>query len=72
MTKENPELSNEKKFSIADVIRRFFRIAKLRFLNNYQNCELCGKFTNKIYSIPYIEAGLLVCEKCHEEELNDV
>lgn len=45
-------------------MERFFRIIKLRFFHGYKNCENCGKFTNKIYSIPYVEAGLLVCKKC--------
>lgn len=61
---------SEKALRIGSVMHRFFRIAKLRFLHNYQNCDGCGRFTNKIYSIPYIEAGLLVCKKCDETDLN--
>jgi ribosome-binding protein aMBF1 (putative translation factor) len=51
-------------------MKRFLRIAKLR-LQGYKNCEGCGKFTNKIYSIPYIEAGLLVCKRCDELDLKN-
>ncbi len=52
-------------------MKRFLRIYKLRFLHGYKNCEGCGKFTNKIYSIPYIEAGLLVCKRCDELDLKN-
>ena len=60
----------EKAWSIGVDMHRFFRITKLRLLDNYQNCDGCGRFTNKIYSIPYVEAGLLVCKKCDEADLN--
>ena len=52
-------------------INKLFRILKLRFLYGYMNCENCGKFTNKITSIPYIEAGLLVCHRCDKIDLNN-
>jgi ribosome-binding protein aMBF1 (putative translation factor) len=47
-------------------MKRFWRITKLRLLHDYKNCEWCGKFTNKIYSIPHIEAGFLVCKQCNK------
>lgn len=68
-TEQNSD-KNEKALRIGSVMHRFFRIMKLRFLHNYQNCDSCNKFTNKIYSIPYIEAGLLVCKRCGETDLN--
>ena len=49
-------------------MHRFFRILKLRLFNYFQNCDSCNKFTNKIYSIPDIEAGFLVCKKCAESD----
>ena len=52
-------------------IVKSFRIAKLRFIYNYENCENCGSFTKNIYTIPYIEAGFSVCKKCNESELNN-
>lgn len=50
------------------VMHRFYRLLKIRIINGYQNCDYCGRFTNKIYSIPYIEAGFLVCKKCAESD----
>jgi len=47
-----------------------YRIIRLNFKYGVKSCDGCGKFTNKIYSIPYVESALLVCKKCNEADLN--
>ena len=50
-------------------IDNIWRILKLHH-KGWRKCEFCGIWTRRIYSIPYIEAGFLVCKKCNIEDLN--
>lgn len=50
-------------------IHNIWRILKLQH-KGWRKCEFCGIWTRRIYSIPYIEAGFLVCKKCDIEDLN--
>lgn len=68
MSEENKTETTQGNGDLAVVVHRFFRILRLRLIDNYQNCDYCNRFTNKIYSIPYIEAGFLVCKKCTESD----
>jgi hypothetical protein len=49
---------------MSKLIRNIWRVLKLH------QCEFCGIWTRRIFSIPYIEAGFLVCKKCDIEDLN--
>ena len=50
-------------------LHNIWRILKLHH-KGWRKCEFCGIWTRRIYSIPYIEAGFLVCKKCDIEDLN--
>jgi len=44
------------------------RIIKIRS-NGWTRCDFCSKWIRTVYSIPYLEAGFLVCKKCCEEDV---
>jgi len=54
---------------MSKIIKNIWRIMKLHH-KGWKKCEWCGIWTRRIYSIPYIEAGFLVCKKCNIEDLN--
>jgi len=33
----------------------------------YNYCEICKEKTDEMYCIPYLEAGVIVCEKCGDK-----
>jgi hypothetical protein len=49
-------------------INNIWRVLKLR-QKDWRKCEFCGIWTRRIYSIPHIEAGFLVCKNCDIEDL---
>jgi hypothetical protein len=54
---------------MSKLIRNIWRVLKLHH-KGWRKCEFCGIWTRRIFSIPYIEAGFLVCKKCDIEDLN--
>lgn len=47
----------------------FLRVIRLKLFTEWDRCENCGKWTRDLYSIPCVEAGMIVCKKCNEKDL---